>query len=106
MQVEDERKIVLSAFLIMVFNLVVTCFGIGLFALYYTPGNPIRPNRIDIDIIGYLGLFIGVSQALYLTPLLIYASRSRKWNLVKGVASGGIMTAVLNIVLLLILSKR
>lgn len=64
-----------------------------------------RPNRIDIDIIGYLGIFIGVSQALYLTPLLIYASRLQKWNLVKGVASGGIVTAALNVVLLFILSQ-
>jgi hypothetical protein len=106
MQVEDERKIVLGAFLTVVFNLVVACFGMGLFASYYTPGNPTRPNRIDIDIVGYLGTSMGISQALYLTPLLVCASRSRKWNLIKGIASGGLVTAVLNIVLLLIFSKQ
>jgi hypothetical protein len=56
MQAEDVRKIVLSAFLIVVLNLVIACFGIGLFVLYYAPGNPIRPNRIDIDIAGHLGM--------------------------------------------------
>ncbi|MEP0909676.1 hypothetical protein NDI45_01945 [Leptolyngbya sp. GB1-A1] len=105
MQVEDERKIVFNAFLIVVFNLVVACFGIALFAWYYTPGNPIRPNRVDINLVGFTGIFIGVSQALYLTPLLIYAARSRKWDLVKGAALGGSVTALLNVVLLLILSE-
>lgn len=105
MQVEDERKIVLGAFLIVVFNLVVACFGIALFAWYYAPGNPVRPSRPDVSLLGFAGIFIGISQALYLIPLLIYATRTRKWNLVKGAASGGIVTALLNVVLLLVLPK-
>ena len=105
MQVEDERKIVLSAFLAVLFNLAIASCGIALLALYYAPGNPVRPSRIDIDIVGYLGMFIGISQALYLTPLLIYAARSRKWNLVKGAVSGGMVTVLLNVILLIILPK-
>lgn len=103
MQVKDERKIVLSAFLIVAFNLVAGCIGASLFALYYASGNPIRPSRMDIDLIGFAGIFIGVSQALYLAPLVLYAVRSRKWNLVKGAALGGIITALLNVFFLIVI---
>jgi hypothetical protein len=106
MQVKDERRIVLSAFLVVVFNLIITCFGIAHFASYYAPGNPIRPSRTNVNLIGFAAIFIGASQVLYLTPLLIYAARLRKWNLVRGAALGGIITALLNVAFLLTLSNR
>lgn len=106
MQAKDGRKIVLITFLIVVVNLVLACAGVAIYALYYSPGNPIPPSRIDIDVIGFLAAFIGISQALYLVPLLIHAGRSRKLNLVKGAASGGIITALLNVILLMIFLRE
>lgn len=102
MQVKDKRKVVRNAFLTVLFNLGVACIGIICFADYYTPGNPIRPRRIDVDILGYSGMLIGVSQAVYLTPLFVHAIRSRQQNLAKGIALGAFISATLNAVLMII----
>ena len=102
-KVENKLKITLFTSSIVLFNLLVAGCGILIFASYYTPGNPPLPNRIDIDIVGYLATFIGLSQILYLAPLLIYAVRLQKWNLVKGTFLAGIITIVLNVVFWIIL---
>lgn len=99
-------RIGLSAILVILFNLICAFVGIGVFATYYTPGNPIRPDRMDIDTIGFLGVFIGASQFLYLLPLEICALRSRQWHIAIGGPIGGIVTIVLNILFLLELSRR
>jgi hypothetical protein len=105
MRAEDERKIVLGAFLTVTFNLIIACIGFITFALYYTSGNSIRPGRVDVNIIGFTGMFIGVFQSLYLFPIMFFAFRYRRWNLFKGVALGGAITALLNIIFWVFFSK-
>ena len=105
MQVEDERKIVFSAFLVVVFNLMIALVGIVVYALYYAPGNPRPPQRLDVNAVGLVGVFIGIFQVLYLSPIMLFAFQSRRWNLFKGVALGGLLTALSNIAFLLIFPK-
>ena len=110
MRENKKRKVIvrigLNAIAIVLFNLTCSFVGIAVFATYYTPGNPRPPDRMDIDTIGFLGVFIGVSQLLYLIPFEICAVRSRKWNLAIGGVLGGIVTALLNVLFLLEISKR
>jgi hypothetical protein len=97
---ESSVRGVVVAFLTVGFNLVVVCACIFVYALYYTPGNPVRPKLIGIDIIGAIGMFIGIAQILYLAPVLYLATRSHQWNLVKGVVLGAVVTALLNLIVL------
>ncbi|MEM9542112.1 MAG: hypothetical protein AAGA60_21795 [Cyanobacteria bacterium P01_E01_bin.42] len=99
-------RICFSAIAVIFFNLICAGVGILVFATYYTPGNPVRSPRTDIDTIGFLSVFIGISQFLYLLPLEIYAARSRNRNLAIGVLIGSIITILLNILFLLELSKQ
>ncbi|MFH7027546.1 MAG: hypothetical protein ACHBN1_19630 [Heteroscytonema crispum UTEX LB 1556] len=41
-------------------------------------------------------IFIGVTQLLYVIPLVVILIRQRKWGLMKGVIIGTVITALLN----------
>lgn len=106
MHIEQEKKIIFSAFLTVVFNLILSCIGIIIFAVYYAPGNPIRSSRMDVNLIGLLGASIGISQFLYIAPILVFAFRTGKLNLFKGVVGGSMITVLLNIVFLFLLPQE
>lgn len=97
---ESSVRGVVVALLTLGFNVVTACVCIFVYASYYTPGNPVRPKLIGIDIIGAIGMFIGIAQILYLAPILYFAAQSHKWNLVKGVVLGAVVTALLNLIIL------
>ncbi|MBW4579922.1 MAG: hypothetical protein KME42_10155 [Tildeniella nuda ZEHNDER 1965/U140] len=99
MQESSVRRIIV-ALLTIGFNFVIACISISIYASYYTPGNPVRPKLIGIDLIGAIGMFIGITQILYLSPLLYFATRSRRWNLVKGIVLGALVTVLLNLMVL------
>ena len=94
---EDLIKRLFAAFLVAGLNSTVSFFSISTYASYYTPGNPVRPHRIDVDIVGSIGFYIGLFQILYIGPMLFYLGRSRKRNLVGGVVLGAVITALLNV---------
>ena len=81
---------------VLLFNLLVMIIGVSAFASYYTPGNPIRPQSLSVDIIGVTGIFIGISQLLYIIPLLFVAYRQKKFFCMKGVGIGALITAIFN----------
>lgn len=99
MQRQLTKKI-FSIFLTLGFNLALWYFTIFLYASYYTPGNPIRPSRIEIDIIGLIGFYVGISQAFYLVPILFLLAKWRRQALLEGVILGAVITILLNFVFL------
>jgi hypothetical protein len=106
MVMENKREILLSTLLTVMVNLALAFTGIFIYAKYYTPGNPIVPDRTDIDIIGLLGTFFGASQILYLAPLAVVAFRLRKWNLLKGIILGSVVTVLLNVLMIASMLKK
>ncbi|MBW4695288.1 MAG: hypothetical protein KME27_26355 [Lyngbya sp. HA4199-MV5] len=99
MQENTGRRFV-AALLILGLNFVVACTSLLIYASYYSSGNPVRPKLIGIDVIGAIGMFIGITQSLYLAPLLYFATRSHKRNLVKGIVLGAVVTVLLNLMVL------
>jgi hypothetical protein len=97
----DTTKSLAVSFVTLEVNTVVSFSSIFFYASYYTPGNPIRPNRIDVDLIGLIGFYIGISQILYLAPTLYILVRVRKGKWAEGVVLGVVITASLNVVFLL-----
>lgn len=50
-----------------------------------------------VGLIAVYGLFgIGLSQMIYITPVLIYLRKRQAWGLFKGVIIGAILTILLN----------
>ncbi|MBE9116246.1 hypothetical protein IQ249_10095 [Lusitaniella coriacea LEGE 07157] len=75
---------------------------------YYEPGNPVRPERLDIDILAIISVFLGVSQFLYVTPLLLWTAIMKRWRFLRSVFVGAGMTILLNFIFWIItyLSKQ
>jgi uncharacterized BrkB/YihY/UPF0761 family membrane protein len=100
MRNEVIEKLV-SFFLTLGVNLIVFFTSILFHASYYAPGNPIRPHRMDVDLVGLIGFYIGITQILYLLPVLYLLNRSRKYRWIEGMILSIVLTAFLNIVFLL-----
>lgn len=98
-------KRIVGAFLTLGVNLLVFFITVFLYTSYYQPGNPIRSERIDIDIIGLIGFYIGLSQFIYLIPMILFLKRRNKLDLLRGAILGAFMTILLNVMILLTLVK-
>lgn len=44
----------------------------------------------------YALFFIGISQLVYILPIIFWLRRRQKWGLMKGVIIGAVLTALLN----------
>jgi Na+/proline symporter len=75
---------------------LVPALNIGFFLL----GSPlmmfVKSDSIIATIIGAAFLFIGITQFIYLTPLMLKFRREGRFELVKGMSIGAIITIFLN----------
>lgn len=57
-------------------------------------------NSMGIDITGsilnYLIFYIGITQLIYIIPLMILLIQQRNWGVLKGVIIGAVLTGLLN----------
>ncbi len=75
---------------------------LGLHILAFISGGLIGSIAISlgIDSIGnillYLAIYIGITQLIYIFPIMILLIRQRNWGVLKGVIIGAVITALLN----------
>ncbi|MBE9127142.1 MULTISPECIES: hypothetical protein [unclassified Coleofasciculus] len=85
------RKFFLGILLVIVLHSLA--FLLGSFIAY-------TASALGLYGIGRLLFFsalgIGISQLIYIVPAIVILNRRRKWNLVKGVVFGAVLTALLN----------
>lgn len=97
---KDAVRKILWGFLILGLNLLLAYTEIIIWGIFTTPGNPVRPIPPGINILGFMGFYIGLSQIIHMGPLLFFATQSRKQVLVEGLILGAVLTALLNVILL------
>jgi hypothetical protein len=68
-------------------------FFIGVFIMFIA--SALKADGI-VPILGIAGAGIGISQLIYIIPLLIRLIRQQEWGLMKGVIIGAVLTALLN----------
>jgi hypothetical protein len=75
---------------------------LGLHILAFLAGGLIGSIAISLGIdsiastLFSLALFIGISQLIYISPLMILLIQQRNWGVLKGVIIGAVITALLN----------
>lgn len=85
---------------ILVINFVVWSLGVfqvikGIGYFYYKP-----PNDFGVSTLILFG--IGLFQLLYVFPLLLIFRHQRKWQFLKGLIVGTVLTAIMNAIGLVI----
>jgi hypothetical protein len=75
-------------------NLVISLF-LGLISALLAPILPRIAAIIAVCIVGYLPL-IGIIQLVYVIPYINYLKKQEKYDLIKGIIVGAIITFLLN----------
>jgi hypothetical protein len=87
----DFSQIVSGIFLVGFLH--TAAFFIGAFIMFIA--SALQVYQIGM-IFAIAGAGIGVSQLIYIIPLLIRLIRQQEWGLMKGVIIGAVLTALLN----------
>lgn len=75
---------------------LVPALNIGFFLLASPLMMFVKGDSVIAMIIGAAFLFIGITQFIYLTPLMLKFRREGRFELVKGMSIGAIITIFLN----------
>jgi hypothetical protein len=93
-QRNEGLKIVSGFFLLMVMHFLAGLTYALLFSLLNFFGNVIASYIAPL--IGFAIFGIGISQLLYVVPVIFWARKQQEWGLMKGVIIGAVITALLN----------
>lgn len=88
----EVGKILSGIFLVIVLHIAVFLIG-GLIA--YIASFLVGLEGL-IGIVLFAALGIGITQLIYIIPVIIWLRRQRKWGLMKGVIIGAVLTVLLN----------
>lgn len=78
---------------------VLLVFGmhISAISIFFLLGNLLLSAiNIDSTFLGIVLFGIGISQLIYVIPVIFWARSKQKWGLMKGVIIGAVITALLN----------
>lgn len=77
---------------------VLLVFGmhISAISIVFLIGSLLSAINIDITFLGIALFGIGISQLMYVIPVIFWARSKQKWGLMKGVIIGAVITALLN----------
>lgn len=64
--------------------------------VYYATVNVKAINSSLLNFVIYAVLGIGISQFVYIVPVIFLLYRQQEWGLMKGVIIGAVLTALLN----------
>jgi Na+/proline symporter len=78
---------------------LITGMNIVIFILSGIVSSIVNNNVGTVYLYAMLG--IGITQLLYVIPLVIRLKRQRKWGLIKGVIIGAALTILFNVALLI-----
>lgn len=78
---------------------LVTGMNIVVFILSGIVSSIVNNNVGTVYLYAMLG--IGITQLLYVIPLVIRLKRQQKWGLMKGVIIGAVLTVLFNVILLI-----
>lgn len=93
-QRNEIAQIITGVLLLVVGHIfAITVLSTLTYLVYILGALTILP--IDI-LLAYAGFWIGISQLLYVIPLVIRLKQLQKWGMMKGVIIGAVITALLN----------
>ncbi|MBD1846619.1 hypothetical protein H6F89_24995 [Cyanobacteria bacterium FACHB-63] len=97
-QLNEWRRVIRGIFLAIF--LAVAVFAIALLLISGLQSLSLAPRQTwvysAIILLSLAGYFVGITQLIYLIPLIIFLWRERRFAVMKGVVIGAVLVALVN----------